>query len=40
VATAAAADPGFRFANWWDAIGLDQSKDFTMDGALATLWHR
>jgi len=39
VAAAAARDPQFRFADWWDAVGADASKDFTMDQALARAWH-
>ena len=40
VAVAARRDPGFLFANWWDSIGADTSKDFTMDTALGAAWRR
>jgi len=39
VARAAAADPGFLFADWWDGSSADLSKDFRMDAPLARAWH-
>jgi hypothetical protein len=39
VARAAAADPKFRFADWWDGSSADPTKNFRMDSSLARAWH-
>lgn len=38
VAVAAAADPRFRFADWWDVLS-GSGRDYTMDLVTATVWH-
>jgi len=38
VAVAAAADPRFAFAEWWDQVSKDGSRDYRLDSAAATSW--
>ncbi len=38
VAAAAAADPRFLFADWWDVYSAS-GRDYTLDSATAAVWH-
>ncbi len=39
VAVAAAADPNFLFADWWDVLSKDGSRDYRLDSNAALAWN-
>ncbi len=39
VAVAAEADPSFLFADWWDVLSKDGSRDYQLDSTAALAWH-
>ncbi len=39
VAVAAASSPGFLFADWWDVLSKDGSRDYQLDQTAALAWH-